>query len=98
LFKTERLLPKNLVVVEADINPGDIHMIGKDAESEVVVDMFKLGDQKVQEFAQPVRYSLRNTDTPAFKKWFKDSKVVDKKGDPLVVYHGTALRFFRVFS
>ena len=27
--------------------------------------------------------------TPAFKKWFGDSKVVDANGDPLVVYHGT---------
>jgi len=29
------------------------------------------------------------TDTPEFKKWFGDSKVVDGKGQPLVVYHGT---------
>ncbi len=29
------------------------------------------------------------TETPAFKKWFGDSKVVDKGGKPLVVYHGT---------
>lgn len=28
-------------------------------------------------------------DTPAFKKWFGDSKVVDATGKPLVVYHGT---------
>lgn len=27
--------------------------------------------------------------TPAFKKWFGNSKVVDAKGRPLVVYHGT---------
>jgi hypothetical protein len=26
------------------------------------------------------------TRTPAFKKWFGDSKVVDENGDPLVVY------------
>lgn len=30
------------------------------------------------------------TDTPAFRKWFGDSKVVDKDGKPLVVYHGSA--------
>lgn len=30
-----------------------------------------------------------NTSTKAFKDWFGDSKVVDKNGDPLVVYHGT---------
>lgn len=30
------------------------------------------------------------TETPEFKKWFGDSKVVDAEGKPLVVYHGTA--------
>lgn len=28
------------------------------------------------------------TNTPAFKRWFGDSKVVDADGNPLVVYHG----------
>lgn len=36
------------------------------------------------------------TDTPAFKRWFGDSKVVDAQGKPLVVYHGTSKRFSRV--
>lgn len=31
--------------------------------------------------------------TPEFKRWFGDSKVVDEKGEPLVVYHGTASNF-----
>lgn len=30
------------------------------------------------------------TQTPEFKAWFGDSKVVDAEGKPLVVYHGTA--------
>jgi len=29
------------------------------------------------------------TDTPEFKAWFKDSKVVTASGEPMVVYHGT---------
>jgi GNAT superfamily N-acetyltransferase len=29
------------------------------------------------------------TQTPRFKEWFGDSKVVDADGNPLVVYHGT---------
>ena len=33
------------------------------------------------------------TSTPAFKKWFGGSKVVDADGRPLVVYHGTAEDF-----
>ena len=30
------------------------------------------------------------TQTPAFRRWFAGSKVVDDNGEPLVVYHGTA--------
>jgi hypothetical protein len=33
------------------------------------------------------------TDTPAFKAWFGNSKVVDSQGAPLVVYHGTTSDF-----
>jgi N12 class adenine-specific DNA methylase len=38
------------------------------------------------------------TETPAFRDWFGDSKVVDAEGKPLVVYHGTQAAFdtFRV--
>jgi hypothetical protein len=31
--------------------------------------------------------------TPAFKEWYGDSKVVDKNGEPLVVYHVTDAKF-----
>ncbi len=34
----------------------------------------------------------------AFWKWFGDSKVVDSKGNPLVVYHGTDSELFHVFD
>lgn len=33
------------------------------------------------------------TESPAFKKWFGESKAVDTNGDPLVVYHGTSKKF-----
>lgn len=33
------------------------------------------------------------TDSPEFKRWFGDSKVVDGEGSPLVVYHGTDADF-----
>ena len=33
------------------------------------------------------------TKTTAFKAWFGDSKVVDEKGEPLRVYHGTKANF-----
>jgi len=33
---------------------------------------------------------IKAPDTPAFKQWFGNSKIVDAKGNPLVLYHGTA--------
>lgn len=46
-------------------------------------------------FLNPKTYfqTQDQTKTPAFKKWFGDSKVVDDKGEPLVVYHGTDKEF-----
>jgi hypothetical protein len=35
----------------------------------------------------------QDTNTPEFKAWFADSKVVDENGEPLVVYHGTGESF-----
>lgn len=35
----------------------------------------------------------KQTDTPEFKRWFGDSKVVDGNGDPIVVYHGSGSKF-----
>ena len=43
-------------------------------------------------FDQPAK-KTHVTETPAFKKWFGDSKVVDASGKPLVVYHGTRHSF-----
>lgn len=36
-----------------------------------------------------IRYSLAQTKTPGFKKWFGDSKIVEPDGTPTVMYHGT---------
>ena len=36
-----------------------------------------------------VESNKAQTATPAFKKWFGNSKVVDKQGNPLVIYRGT---------
>ena len=47
-------------------------------------------EQMLMQRADPV-------DTPEFKAWFGDSKVVDEQGKPLVVYHGTR-RGFDVFN
>lgn len=37
-----------------------------------------------------LKFSNRQTQTPAFKKWFGNSKITDADGQPKVMYHGTA--------
>lgn len=46
----------------------------------------------VKDFGGQLNQSARfNTDTPEFRNWFGDSKVVDASGKPMVVYHGTGV-------
>jgi len=53
----------------------------------------KIGPGGLSGASEDSRFSregaVKQTDTPEFKAWFGDSKVVDENGDPLVVYHGT---------
>lgn len=42
------------------------------------------------EISVPKKYSLRAPETDAFKQWFGNSVTVDAKGEPMVLYHGTA--------
>lgn len=54
---------------------------------------FQRSEIKAQQ-NQDITYSSKGiTQTAAFKRWFGDSKVVDKDGKPLVVYHGTTANF-----
>jgi len=58
-------------------------------------------DEDVVDLPPDIPASIRyQTETPAFKRWFGDSKVVDENGKPLVVYHGTNRDFdaFDLFS
>jgi hypothetical protein len=62
---------------------GDIHWPNKVSANEY--DPMELRDAEGRWLAQ--------TDTPAFKKWFGQSKVVDEDGKPLAVFHGTNASF-----
>ena len=48
--------------------------------------------------ARNVAFSRAQVNTPAFKRWFGDSKVVDAQGRPLRLYHGTPYPEFDQFS
>lgn len=36
-----------------------------------------------------IKFSLAQSKTPQFKRWFGNSKIVDKNGNPLMMYHAT---------
>lgn len=49
------------------------------------------------QFGEKLYQATPVVDTPEFKAWFGDSKVVDEEGKPRVVYHGT-VKSFNKFS
>ena len=56
-------------------------------DKNAIQSMGKRGEQEAQ--ATPEQ----NAQTPAFRKWFGNSKAVDENGQPQVYYHGTAQDF-----
>lgn len=64
----------------ADAERGDFTLTGSNRTSD------SNPGQKPMFSRAPNR--VDQTETPAFKEWFGDSKVVDAEGKPLVVYHG----------
>lgn len=64
-------------------------------EKEVEEAYSDLGLVNAELAAGPTAYSKRpmGVNSPEFKAWFGDSKVVDADGKPLVVYHGTDADF-----
>lgn len=69
-----------------------------DEESDFL-DTFDYDKYKPLDFSERRRRArfkrVRNPqiDTPQFKNWFGESKVVDSNGEPLVVYHGMSKEF-----
>lgn len=51
-----------------------------------------------RKYSDKAEISRNQTDTPEFKKWFGESKVVDGEGKPLVVYHGSSKRDITKFK
>jgi hypothetical protein len=59
------------------------------ATIKVLTQDFKDVDTMLGEKENKSASIAEETDSPAFKKWFGKSKVVDKNGKPEVLYHGT---------
>ena len=70
----------------------DVLALVRDARNAVTTGKMKDGStiRAVRNAGSPSPSILENqAETPEFKKWFGDSKVVDDYGNPLVVYHGS---------
>jgi N12 class adenine-specific DNA methylase len=82
--------------LEAKIKPWGSTKELADAKTRHAAVIEQLRPKKKPEAAKPeddAAFAENDvTDTPEFKRWFGDSKVVDAKGKPLVVYHGTIVR------
>jgi Large polyvalent protein associated domain 38/ADP-Ribosyltransferase in polyvalent proteins len=69
----------------------------KVSEGQAIKDQNKLiqdyfdskGIPEPREFSESANQQRRYYSDPRFKKWFGDSKVVDKNGQPLVAFHST---------
>jgi SPP1 gp7 family putative phage head morphogenesis protein len=66
---------------------------GKDTGDVIKKHFEELKGKKETQPGQSKQSAIKQTETPEFKRWFGDSKVVDEKGEPLVVYHGTTADF-----
>lgn len=53
----------------------------------------QVGDTADEELQLSEEVDDSVTETPAFKRWFGDSKVVDESGKPIRVFHGTKADF-----
>lgn len=88
--------------VQLKITPNDITQLAermvKRLAEQSASDMTIAGIENMpaaqMQFSQD---SVDQTDTPAFKQWFGDSKVIDSNGEPLIVYHGT-IKVFNEFN
>lgn len=90
------------IIGEADYNDSDTFAYVKQSEKKEIYAAFdklfdtlqtRETDNGVEFYQLPQEaYDAQgkaDINTPEFKKWFGNSKVVDENGRPLVVYHGT---------
>jgi hypothetical protein len=91
--KRENLIFKNQDGTPKTDVSGTMYPIDS-VSSRLSQEPFTLTDKKFSEI--PSKYAQE--DSPEFKKWFGESKVVDKEGKPLRVYHGSVNKGVYIFD
>lgn len=87
---------RNHTGVDLKMTPNDITQLAERMVNRLANQGAIDSDNAINAIDVPLESSQsteNQIDTPAFKEWFGDSKVVDSNGDPLVVYHGTNADF-----
>lgn len=81
--------PQDEVINESELTEEEIARLDAREKEEFDIpfqtDQLRPGDEGYI----PYKDGRADINTPEFKAWFGDSKVVDEQGKPLVVYHGT---------
>lgn len=85
--------PQDEVVDERELTEEEIARLDAREKEEFDIpfqtDQLRPGDEGYI----PYKDGRADINTPEFKNWFGDSKVVDEQGKPLVVYHGSPNKF-----
>lgn len=87
--------PQDEVIDESELTEEEIARLNEAEAQRQEIDIPFQTDQlrPGDEGYIPYKDGMADINTPEFKNWFGDSKVVDKNGRPLVVYHGTNAEF-----
>lgn len=78
--------PWRVTRFDADMTPMGHH--SEDRVEAAIEEVLRWADATRLHEAQFGAPTPAITDTPEFKRWFGDSKIVDANGHPLIVYHG----------
>jgi hypothetical protein len=87
---------KNLAVYRPDQLKSVTGNIGTYGQREPTINEAKqfgltVEEAKAAQKRGDIRYSLRNTNTPEFKQWFRKSPIVNAVDKPQMMFHGTSL-------
>lgn len=87
--------PQDEVIDESELTEEEIARLNEAEAQRQEIDIPFQTDQlrPGDEGYIPYKDGKADINTPEFKEWFGDSKVVDESGKPLVVYHGTNADF-----
>ena len=87
-FQDESVTARATEKIRESLKPGG------EAVEEAADTAATAGARTVDEAADAAKqWQEKGVESPYFKRWFGDSKVVDEGGEPVVLYHGTMAEF-----